>query len=142
MVSKRPFLLHPVIDFLMVGGLSFISLAFCFLFSWDRPEILSQIGWCFFIAGFLVNFPHFAASYQIFYGDHRKKMFSRWNWTFIGFVLPILIIIYGIVCYTTLSIQGMTLLVHTMFFFVGWHYVKQIFGCVIVLAKKSDYFFT
>jgi hypothetical protein len=36
----------------------------------------------------------------------------------------------------------MTFSVHAMYFLVGWHYIKQIFGCVIVLSAPKKVFFS
>lgn len=131
----------------MAGGASIILFILLKIFvsktadrySWDAA---------LYYASFLVNYPHFAASYQLLYLDAGKDFFSlrtrpwfalRLWWA--GLIVPLLLLSYFVFALSQDSIVLMGYMVNAMSFFVGWHYVKQIFGCVIVLsaARKISY---
>lgn len=57
----------PWVDFLCLGGGSLIALP---VFGFLIPDgAAQQIGFCVLIVSFFINHPHFAHSYQIFYGS-------------------------------------------------------------------------
>ena len=67
----------PVVDFLLLGGGSFLVLG-AFAAFWPRDEAsrIALAGAMLFLAHF-VNHPHFAHSYQIFYHGFARKAFPR-----------------------------------------------------------------
>lgn len=132
-------LLTPTLDFLMIGGLSLFAMAGVFALGFNDPVWIEWVAWLAFVAGFIVNSPHFAASYQLFYSDHKDKIFSSVIWIFVGIVAPAIMSVYLVICYFTLSTEGLSILVHLMFLLVGWHYVKQVFGCIIVTTARAGY---
>jgi hypothetical protein len=140
-------LVSPFLDSMLVGGISIV--AFVVLqFAVSRGADIYAWSVALYYAAFLINFPHFMASYLLMYGDARKSFEFRGEnkrqtlkmwWA--GVIVPILLIGYFLVARAEGSITLMGYLVNALFFFVGWHYIKQIFGCVIVLsAMKRVYY--
>ena len=131
-------LIHPIVDFLMIGGLS-IFFYIGFIVFHDPSKDTNALGWTMFYLSFAINFPHFLISYQHFYGDHRKRLLSDWKWLGVAWVVPIIFISYVAWAAWTVELQSLGWLVNLMFVLVGWHYVKQIFGCVIVTGHRARY---
>ena len=127
----------PVIDFLLVGGMAFViyltTLAFLdFYGSFD----LWYLTWCL---AFLVNFPHFMISYQIFYRYHRNKIMTDKRFFMVGVVVPVILMALSLAAVITQDGLFVSIFIHAMFFFVGWHYVKQCFGCFILTSFEQWY---
>ncbi len=140
-------LVSPFLDVFLAGGLSVIL----FIVFWFLPAASLDMGtWslALYYASFAVNFPHFAASYQLLYGDagrsfvnfkeHPKFAAKLW-WA--GLVVPIALIAYFGWAVSSGSVTLMGYLVNALFFFVGWHYVKQIFGVVIMLSAAQKVYY-
>lgn len=140
-------LLSPAADVLMAGGASIILFIVLTIFVPDQADA-ALWGFGLYYASFLVNSPHFAASYQLLYHDAGKDFFSFKTHPFFsaklwwaGCIVPVLMIGYFFTALQTGSMAMMSYSIHAMYFLVGWHYIKQIFGCVIVLsAQKKAYF--
>lgn len=138
-------LFNPLIDFWLLGGLSLVVVPIIVLL----PESLTAwvIGASFFIAHF-VNHPHFAHSYQIFYRSFRGQVVNasvplslRLRYWFSGVIVPIILAAYLVTGYHTENLRMLGLLGNLMGFLVGWHYVKQGYGMLIVQSVlKRSYF--
>jgi hypothetical protein len=96
-----------------------------------------------FHAAFLINDPHFAVTYLLFYKDARARAFGdRWSpsqrlrYLLVGLGVPLLLGAWAALALWTRSAFTLSLLIQLMFFLVGWHYVKQGFGAFIVLAAR------
>ena len=76
--KQKDYLLHPILDILMVGGLSIIFFAFLFV-STSKGHRANHLGWTMFNLSLLVNYPHFLISYQFLYIDNFKKMTREWR---------------------------------------------------------------
>ena len=114
----------------------------------------------------VVNYPHFMASYMLAYGQGGRFVLRYWYQLIavpltlialmtLGFFLygdaihgrQILTAAHGFVGALGLSIIGqqptgkelMGLLVNLMYFTVGWHYSKQVYGCMMVSASYDGY---
>ncbi len=141
MKPKNTFLIHPLVDFFMMGGLSLIVLSL-FLFLVPQNQSTHSLGWTMFYLSFVVNFPHFLISYQFLYIDNAKKIFKNWRCFIAGILAPLFLISYMVYCFTT-GLQGaMGYLFNAMYFLVGWHYVKQIYGCIVVCSALQGFYFT
>lgn len=138
--SNRNFLLHPLIDFLMIGGLSIVFLSTCFLLV---PEMKSthRLGWILFYLSFFINFPHFLISYQFLYIDNRHRIMKDWRSFIAAFIAPGILIAYTIWAISYPSKEYLGYMTNAMFFLVGWHYIKQICGCVIVSSALKEFYF-
>ena len=78
--ARRPgYLFNPWIDFLCLGGASLIVFPFLvFLVPANAPAAsLAVIATATLILSSVINFPHFAHSYQIFYRDYSRKAFGN-----------------------------------------------------------------
>ena len=139
--NKRNYLLHPLIDFLMIGGLSVLFLSFFFLLAPDT-ENTYNLGWTMFYLSFFVNFPHFLISYQFLYIDNKKRLLKEWRSFIAAFIAPGILITYVMYAIFYPSKEYLGYMANAMFFLVGWHYIKQICGCVIVSSALKEFYFS
>ena len=141
-------MLSPGADFLMAGGASLIFYAFLIPVGSTWVEV-AYWGAAMYFAAFLINYPHFAASYQLLYQDLRSYFFAptehRWfslRLWWAGMVVPLLLVGYFLVFLYLDSPTALGYLVNLMLFTVGWHYVKQVFGCTIVLSAARQIYYS
>lgn len=132
----------------MLGGASLIILPLAaFLLPVDdfKPIVASVM---LLLANF-INHPHFASSYQIFYRNFREKLFGaerpaglRSRYFVAGLVVPaVLVGFFGIGTMTSDALL-VGRAVNLMAFLVGWHYVKQGYGMLMVDAVLKRNFFS
>jgi hypothetical protein len=125
---------------MLMGGLSTLF----FIGSWafmDRNAPVTTIAEFAYVAAFLCNHPHFFSSYNLLYGDYRKRIFQQRSYLWAAVIVPL--ILGGLIC-TALAQTNAKLMAHIitgMYFLVGWHYVKQVFGCVIVTSVQRKIFY-
>jgi len=134
-------LLNPVADFLLIGGLSIIVIPIFLVLRLHEPQTLTNLAMLFFVLGYVANYPHFAATYQLFYGEQHGRILKSWPWIAVGVVIPLLMAIYISVNYAIVKIDNIGYLATFLLLVVGWHYVKQVFGCMIVTGCRAEYFF-
>lgn len=142
-------LISPMWDFLLLGGGSVIALLLIklTLVAYEEKEgVALSLAWTLLLSN-LVNHPHFAHSYQIFYSNFGEKISFRYEnslrvrYFVIGVILPPLII-GGLLCALLLEQpRVLGLAANAMFFFVGWHYVKQGYGMAMLDAALKRRFF-
>jgi hypothetical protein len=135
----------PVLEFLLVGG----ATLFLFPLLWllrralglDSAEL--AVGFLMFHGAHLINDPHFAVSYLLFYKDLKARAFGRAftprqrvRYWLAGFVVPLGLGIWLLVALSNASSKCLGLLIQLMFLLVGWHYVKQGFGVLSVLSAR------
>lgn len=138
---REPALLSPSMDVLMIGGASLLMFAFAYLFV-DKNGSTTQISWAAFYLAMLINNPHFMASYVLLYWDKRKELFTNKRFLWAGIVAPTLVIGYMAGAVLLESPRYLSYAVNFMFFTVGWHYIKQIYGTVVVTNARRGYYFT
>lgn len=134
-----------------VGGLTPVL----FLVSWllrravglDAAEL--AVGFTMFHAAHLINDPHFSVTYLLFYRRARARAFGaeleprqRVRYLFAGIVAPVVLGAWAAVGLATKSAPTLGWLVQLMFLLVGWHYVKQGFGVMTVLAARRGVVFS
>jgi len=136
--ARNPaYLFGPAIDFLGLGGGSVLALGLLLLLA-PAEGWLNEAGVWALVAALFINNPHFAYSYQIFYGDFRAKAFGagspllRARYVFAGIVVPLAMIGFFAGCIATQNVVLLGVSANAMSFFVGWHYVKQGYGMAIV----------
>lgn len=132
-------------EFLVVGGVTPIL----FPLSWllrsaiglDPAEL--AVGFLMFHAAHVINDPHFAVTYLLFYKDAKARALGdrfrpaqRLRYLAVGFVAPLLLGAWVATALVTRSPFTLGLLIQLMFLLVGWHYVKQGFGVLSVLAAR------
>lgn len=140
------YLFGPVVDFLCLGGLSFVLLPALLLLPIDAKPAVALVA---LLLANLVNHPHFAHSYQIFYRDYFNKLMGngyaahlRWRYAVAGLVVPVLVVAGLAAGYLSGNKQALGASASAMAFFVGWHYVKQGYGILIVDSVMKRGFFS
>lgn len=146
--SGRRYLFGGIPDTLLLGGASIVVLLIIRLVSGTSDDARAQsLVVTLFLAN-LINHPHFAQSYLIFYRDFAKKLSTyptnlRLGYLFSGVVVPLLLagcMFLLIMRNTSPGVLGY--ITNFMFFLVGWHYVKQGYGMCMVGAALQRAFFT
>ena len=138
-------------EFLLTGGASLLLLPLCWLLErglgLDDSELL--VGFLTFHAAHLINDPHFAVTYLLFYRDVKARLFGeeqpkaqRLRYVFAGFVAPALMLIWATSALWTQSARSLGAFTQLMFLLVGWHYVKQGFGVLTVLSARRGVTYT
>ncbi|MBY0451777.1 MAG: hypothetical protein K2P92_01995 [Bdellovibrionaceae bacterium] len=125
---------------LFLGGFSLITCFICWTFI-DRGQSVLAISQVAVTLAFIVNHPHFASSYMLLYKDFGGNIRTNLKYFWAAAVVPTVLLGYLGYClvYERADLLGHS--VNAMFFLVGWHYVKQIFGVVIVTsALKKTYY--
>jgi len=132
-------------EFLLAGGIT----PFLYPVAWllrtalgfDTAEL--AVGFTMFYAAHVLNDPHFAVTYLLFYKDARSRAFGhafgswqRARYVLAGIVVPIVFGVWAAFALMTRSAYALGLMIQLMFLLVGWHYVKQGFGVMIVLAAR------
>ncbi len=132
-------------EFLWIGGIT----PFLFPLSWllrarfglDASDY--AVGFLFFYGAYLINDPHFAVTYLLFYKDARARAFGnafnakqRARYVVAGILAPLVLGAWAVLSLATRSAVALGFLIQLMFLLVGWHYVKQGFGVLTVLAAR------
>src|SRR6201999_2708235 len=90
------------------------------------------------LLAFVINNPHFANSYQIFYrgfGDRLSPSapaVQRRRYLYAGIFVPLAIVGFLAYCFVAADRTALGLAGDAMALFVGWHYVKQGYGMLMV----------
>lgn len=140
-----------VVEFLVVGGGTLIL----FPIAWLARAVLGldtseyAVGFATFYAAYVINDPHFSVTYLLFYRDVKERARSprvplaqRIRYVVAGFVVPLVLAAWGIAAFATHSAQTLGWMVQLMYLLVGWHYAKQGFGVLTVLAARRGTSFT
>ncbi len=121
----------------------------CFLLSWwlrgslglDAAEL--AVGFTMFHAAHLINDPHFSVTYLLFYEDFKARAFGsafsrslRARYLLAALVVPAALTLWAVAALVSDAAEQLGLLIELMFWLVGWHYVKQGFGVMIVLSSR------
>lgn len=136
---------RDAIELLVVGGLTLLLLpalwALRALAGMDDAEL--AVGFSAFWAAYVVNDPHFAVTYLLFYEDVRRRAFGdalapaqRVRWLVAGFLVPAVLVVWSAFAVATGSAQAVGWMVQLMFVSVGFHYVKQGFGALVILSAR------
>jgi hypothetical protein len=134
------------VEFLLVGGIT----PLLFPISWllrkklglDAPEY--AVGFLTFYGAYVINDPHFAVTYFLFYKDvsHRAlgrdfSVAQRARYWLAGLIVPAVLIAWMMLALGLHSAQTLGWMIQLMYLLVGWHYVKQGFGVLAVLAARQ-----
>jgi len=133
------------VEFLLVGGVTLLLLPLAwglrFTAGIDAGEL--AVGFIAFHAAYVINDPHFAVTYLLFYRDVRNRAFGksfepvqRARYLIAGFAVPVALAAWGIAGIASGSARALGFLFELMFLLVGWHYVKQGFGVLTVLSAR------
>ena len=144
--GERRYLYGPVVDFMCLGGVTIFLLPVLFML--PQKELAPAIGAFALWLANVINHPHFAFSYQIFYEDFRHKAFGsdysltlRARYIFAGIVVPVALaaLLTGSMVFGDARVLGYS--ANLMAFLVGWHYAKQGYGMLMVDAALKRQFF-
>src|SRR5262245_61003871 len=129
-LGNRRVFFGPWLDFLFMGGGSLIALPL--LAALIPDTALPQVGSAVLVLAVIINHPHFAHSYQIFYANYRPIMQApridakfRLLYLWSGVGVPALLFGYFALTLFLGEPAMLRYAVNAMMFFVGWHYVKQ-----------------
>ncbi len=132
-------------EFLLTGGATLVLLPVCALLQralgLDQAELI--VGFLTFHAAHVINDPHFAVTYLLFYRDVKARLLSpelplpqRLRYAWAGFVAPLALVAWGASALYAQSAASLGAMTQLMFALVGWHYVKQSFGVVSALSAR------
>lgn len=135
------YLFHPVVDFLLAGGGSMLLALPIILLIPDKKAIEATAMWWGFALSNVLNFPHFANSYQLLYTGIAGRIFGhdsptkvRLRYVWAGFVAPVLIGGFMFTAYYLGNPRLLGYAANAMAFTTGWHYIKQGYGVIAVLS--------
>ncbi len=145
---RQGWLFHPLIDVFCLGGGSLLALMVLALVVPTQGLQVEIAIWAL-AAAHVVNHPHFAHSYQIFYSGFRGKAFGetfppglRRRYLFAGLAVPLLLAGFFAACVLAGDAQAIGYAGNAMVFLVGWHYAKQGYGMAMLDAVLKRRFFT
>lgn len=137
-----------IVEFLLVGGVTLLL----FPVAWLARRIVGldpaeyAVGFLTFHGAHLINDPHFAATYLLFYKDVRGRAFGnvftplqRFRYWVAGLIVPLALVIWTATAIYKRSAPSIGWMLQTMFFLVGWHYAKQGFGVLTVLSARRGF---
>ena len=138
-------------EFLVVGGATLLLFPIAWISRWtfglDSAEL--AFGFVTFHLATVINDPHFAVTYLLFYRDARRRAFGgelsrvqRLRYLAAGVIVPIALAGWAAAALITRSAEIMGSMIQLMFLLVGWHYVKQGFGVLSVLSARRGVSFS
>lgn len=144
---RAGYLFGPILDFMLLGGGSVLT---CLLILLLLPKGISTVQQAVLVTVLmtLINQPHFAHSYQMFYRNFRDKAFGsyapflRYRYIFAGLIVPVLLIAFLTSTAVTGNVRALAMGANLMFLTVGWHYVKQGYGILMVDSVQKRQFFS
>lgn len=127
-------------DFWLIGGASIVMFCGFHLFTATNADVY-KISTIMYYLSFAVNAPHFLLSYQLLYWDQRKSALHKPSFIWAAFLAPVLLI--GILAYGFAQQSNLifSISVHAMYILVGWHYIKQVFGTMVVTSAQRKFYF-
>ncbi|QIG55324.1 hypothetical protein G6N82_03410 [Altererythrobacter sp. BO-6] len=144
--APRRYLFGPVRDFLTFGGSSLVLLPVVLALPADR--FVATFAFAALLLAHVINHPHFAHSYQIFYRGFAKKAFAgsigremQLRYLFAGIVAPALLALFLVTAVAAGEVRTLGYAANAMALFVGWHYVKQGYGLLMVDCALKKRFF-
>ncbi|MER9584878.1 hypothetical protein [Mesorhizobium sp. M0276] len=145
-VAPQKYLFGPFIDFFMLGGSALVILPVLYFVPLKYEGLVALTA---FLLSHLINQPHFAHSYQIFYRNYARKVRGegydrnlQLRYIFAGIVVPLIMGAFFAYGSVTGNARLLGYATNAMGFFVGWHYVKQGYGMLMVDAVLKRKFFS
>lgn len=144
--TEKPAGLRSAGEFLVTGGATLLLIPFAY---WYRKSAGLEdseyfVSFLAFYAAYLINDPHFGVSYLLFYKNVRSRLngteyqgAQRLRYIVSGFVVPAVLVFWIALAMIQASAVILGAMVQLMFFLVGWHYVKQGFGVLMVLSARK-----
>ncbi len=134
-----------VAEFMATGGATLVLFPLAWLahraLGLDDAEY--AVGFATFYGAHLINDPHFAVTYLLFYRDARRRALGdvfapaqRARYWLAGLAVPLALAAWVAWALAARSAAALGWLTQLMFFLVGWHYTKQGFGVLAVLSAR------
>jgi hypothetical protein len=121
---------NPVVDFLLVGGLSLMLLVPLLLSGRSELLFLSAGAQAFIATA--INMPHFMASYRLVYGS--REMILKHKWASI-YVPAILVAYIALALFVSADSPALVVvLVAVSSGYLAWHYTGQVWGMMASYA--------
>jgi hypothetical protein len=133
-------LLNTKADPLLAGGLSLFCLVVIMVFQGSLKQ--NDLWYFAWIMAFFINGPHFLISYFLFYRLAGRRIYQEKNFILSGITVPLILLLVWICAGIINSSLVMSGLLYSMFFLVGWHYVKQGFGILMVHSSIRKIYFS
>jgi hypothetical protein len=123
-VNRPASIISPVVDFLLVGGLSLIVFV-PLLLSGRSDLVLIGAGAQAWI-GTAINMPHFMASYRLVYRSRESILKHKWA----SIYIPAILIVYIVLALweAQYSPTLVIVLVTVASAYLAWHYTGQVWG--------------
>jgi hypothetical protein len=133
------------VEWLAIGGVTFVlfPLAWVLRAALGLDEAELAVGFVCFHAAHFVNDPHFSVTYLLFYerfGDAVRG--RRVRWLVAGILVPIVLVAWAAYAVWARDAQAIGWMAQLMYLTVGWHYAKQGFGALVVIAARRGTTFT
>lgn len=130
-------LVGPLADLFLFGGLSILLLPVFWLFK-DHEIFNLGADKVFPALTIVFGLPHFLLSYFIYYGDLRGRLPERMHSLLIGAIVPLALFLalgFGVLQPSSGTFGWVIFL---MFVLLGWHYVRQVFGLIILYLRLQN----
>lgn len=137
---------RALIEFLLTGGATPLVLGALLLLrsALGIDDATFAVGFGTFYLAYLVNDPHFAVTYVLFYRRAKERALSpsysiaqRLRYWFAGLVVPLALAGFSLAALAGRSAEALGGLFQLMFFLVSWHYVKQGLGVLVMLSARA-----
>lgn len=146
--AQQPgYLFSPWVDFFCLGGATLLIIPWFALLPVEWKTYGDVLVLTTLLAHFINN-PHFAHSYHLFYRGFSARGFSaeyprEWRIRYLvaGVAVPLALLGFFLWCLVTKNGRALGYSVNLMFFTVGWHYVKQGYGMLMLDAVLKRRFF-
>gem|GEM_PF-985458 len=131
--NDRLYLVHPLVDFFFMGGISILV----YFFTVTAGSSIPYTYYYFAAVGllqFLFNWPHFAAtSYRLY---SRKATADSYPVT--AYLAPLLLILATVACFYDTEVWAV-LWVRLMMFWSPYHYTGQAIGITRLYSKRAGW---
>jgi hypothetical protein len=133
------------VELMLAGGCTVVLFPLAWLLRLRLGLDTSEyaVGFLTFYGAWVINDPHFAVTYLLFYKDVRTRALGREiavaqriRYLVAGFAVPAALVAWAILALTLHSAQTLGWMIQLMFLLVGWHYVKQGFGAFTILSAR------
>jgi hypothetical protein len=130
---------------MLVGGATVVLFPLAWLLRRQLGLETSEfaVGFLTFYAAVIINDPHFAVTYLLFYKDVNRRALGtefsraqRGRYMLAGFFVPAGLVLWAACALSRRSAESLGWMIQLMFLLVGWHYVKQGFGVLTVLSAR------
>ena len=150
MQAQSRALVNPQADFWLLGGLSLI-LVFIVgaMIDWETGTMGQRMAVLAYYLALVINYPHFAYSYQVFYKGLPERLrsaettlLSKIRIVIAGFAVPAVLIAYFLFALLRHNMFIMGAGISIMTLLGGWHYARQGYGALITNSIYRGIFYS